>query len=623
MASGCDEDGSGSSSQKVVYVLDCGGQYCHLIASRIRQHSALSKVVPCDVAASSLRATAGAIIVSGGPESVFDPGSRRVDKAVWSLDVPILGICYGCQMLCQDLGGVVEASAVGEFGEAKLEFDREACRLLPASMGVVWMSHQDRVVEMPPGFVTVGATANSPHAVVAHTERPVFGVQFHPEVRHTTGGFELLGKFVDIAGLRGTWKCEDFVEAEVARLERSVGSSSVFALVSGGVDSTVAYALIAKALPAERVAGLYVDTGMMRKNETALVRESLEKAGLGRALRYVDASEDFLEALRGLVEPEAKRRAIGAEFLKVQRRECARLSKGDWLLGQGTIYPDTIESGGDSGTKADVIKTHHNRVPEVEALLAQGLVVEPLAALYKDEVRAVGARLGLPPTLVGRHPFPGPGLGVRLLCHGATPTPGPSLSPRDLALLPEGVQADVPPCRSVGCQGDARTYRNFVVLSGPYPRDWEVLNAIATKLINQNGQINRVVVSLTRNTRSGPASTLRLADGAPHTVTRARLDKLREADAACTALLAEAGLMDQIWQCPVAMAPLALSDGDPRAEAVVLRPVDSTEAMTASFSRLPWAVADSVCAAVLEATPGISDVLYDVTNKPPGTIEWE
>lgn len=595
---------------KAVYVLDCGGQYCHLIASRIRQHAALSKVVPCDVDVSTL-ANAGAVIVSGGPESVFDPEARRVDPRVWNLDVPILGICYGCQMLCHDLGGRVEEGSVGEFGEATLRvLENGQEPVLGLKEAVVWMSHRDRIVELPPGFKTVGTTDHSPHACVAHSTKPVFGLQWHPEVKHSTIGFETLGAFVDLAGLRGTWKCENFVDAEIKRLQEI--EKSVFVLVSGGVDSTVAYALIAKALPADRVAGLYVDTGMMRKGETKLVKESLKMAGLSDNIKYVDASESFLKALEGIVEPELKRRAIGNEFLQVQRRECAKLEKREWLLGQGTIYPDTIESGGDQkGKKADVIKTHHNRVPEIDALLAAGLVVEPLAKLYKDEVRKVGEQLGLPPSLVWRHPFPGPGLGVRLLCtngeyHPEIPSPIPN--------------ATVPPIRSVGCQGDSRTYRNFLVLDS-YDRDWDKLSTHATSLINANTAINRVVISLVDKAKGDFVVT----PSAPHTVTRDRLDKLRDADDAVTRILYETGYMDKIWQCPVAMAPIVRkADEAVGREAIILRPVDSTEAMTASFSKLPWNLVDQLASAVQETLgDACSDVLYDITNKPPGTIEWE
>ncbi|KAJ8603350.1 hypothetical protein CTAYLR_004269 [Chrysophaeum taylorii] len=610
---------------KAVYVVDCGGQYCHLIASRIRQHEALSKVVPCDVAASSLLGDVGAVIVSGGPESVFDPSSRRVDPALWDLEVPILGICYGCQMLCQDLGGRVEAAPVGEFGRARLFVSRENNSLLltPEHDGsVVWMSHRDRVTALPPDFETIATTEHSPHAAVAHKKKPLFGLQLHPEVAHTERGLEILRNFVDLAGLRGTWRCADVAQHQISRIQEKTGENlSVFVLVSGGVDSAVAFALIAKALPAHRVAGLYVDTGMMRKDETAKVKASLR--ALGGNLKFVDASDLFLKNLEGVTNPEAKRRVIGDTFLQVQKEECGFLSDDThWLLGQGTIYPDTIESGKGG---ADVIKTHHNRVPEIERLLRAGQVVEPLAQLYKDEVRAVGEKLGLPKHLVWRHPFPGPGLGVRLLCvEDERPPPSRVVVLRNHRGV---VKVDIPPLRSVGCQGDSRTYKNFVVFKTGYPRDWVELDRMATDVINEHDAINRATISLTNN-----ATPFVITPGAPHTVTRSRLDLLREADALVHQAFVDADLMTSIWQCPVAMAPLTFHDNAAAAasssssskETIILRPVDSTEAMTASFSKLPWDLLDHLTNALFDKLGDrISDVLFDITNKPPGTIEWE
>jgi len=653
---------------KPIYVLDCGGQYCHLIASRIRQHEALSVVAPCETSAAELASKASAVIVSGGPQSVFEASSPRVDPAVWSLDMPLLGICYGCQMLCRDLGGEVVASDVGEYGPAALELvdddDDETSSSSSSSVvvasEVVWMSHKDVVSTLPKGMKTIAKTKNSPHAAVRVVGKPIFGVQFHPEVRHTRRGDEMIGNFVTLAGVRGTWKATDFVKAQIDAIRHKVlgdddenddendddGSSkkkkkSVFTLVSGGVDSTVAFALIAKALPKDRVRGLYVDTGMMRLNETETVKSSLEKAGLGADnLHFVDASSRFLEALEGATAPEVKRKIIGREFVNVQKDECAKLMQHDvqWLLGQGTIYPDTIESGGEK-KKADVIKTHHNRVPEIDELLEKGLVLEPLADLYKDEVRAVGEQLGLPKAMVWRQPFPGPGLGVRLLCVGddldqkKETVDFDALRDEATKLVPEGFLVDVPPLKSVGCQGDARTYRHFAVFDN-YPHDWDLVADAATRLVNAHDDINRVVLSLggrkKRGTKNGhhppeqqqpPRYTV--TPGAPHTVTKRRLDLLRRADDLATAHLEEGGFMKDIWQCPVAMAPLTL---DPTAnkEVIVLRPVESTEAMTASFFRLPFdTLADLADKLLANLHDDIADVFFDVTNKPPGTIEWE
>ena len=432
----------------------------------------------------------------------------------------------------------------------------------------------------------------------------------------------MLGAFVDLCGLRGSWRMDDFVDEQLAKIRNKCSDGrSVFVLVSGGVDSTVTYALLAKALPPDRILGLYVDTGMMRKGESALVEESLQKAGLPN-LRCVDASAQFLGALEGLTAPEAKRRAIGQQFLAVQRDKCKELGLDPekWLLGQGTIYPDTIESGG-AAKKADVIKTHHNRVPEIDALIERGLVVEPLADLYKDEVRAVGERLGLAPHLVWRQPFPGPGLGVRLLCHdGEDDDADMRAKAAAAATALIGATVSVPPLKSVGCQGDARTYRNFGVICGDYGRDWDLLGDAATKIVNESGSLNRVCVSLLHN-KAGDAPSFAVSPGGPHTCTSDRFDVLREADAIATQKLTDAGLMRKIWQCPVAMAPLTLN-GE-KGEVIILRPVDSTEAMTASFYRVPFEICDDIASAIKEALPQIADVLFDVTNKPPGTIEWE
>ena len=380
------------ATNKKICVLDCGGQYCHLIASRLRRHEALSVIVPCDVAVADLH-DAAAIVVSGGPQSCFDAESMRVDPKLWALPVPILGICYGCQMMCRDLGGTVEEASVGEYGAATLNVSNGGALLQTAQATTVWMSHRDRVTALPAGFATTASTDHCPHAAVACEAdgKRLYGFQFHPEVTHSEEGGNMLGAFVDLCGLRGTWRMDDFVAEQLAAIKAKCSDGrSVFVLVSGGVDSTVTYALLAKALPADRILGLYVDTGMMRKGESELVEASLEKAGLPN-LKCVDASAQFLKALEGLTAPEAKRRAIGQQFLQVQRDMCKELGLDPekWLLGQGTIYPDTIESGG-AAKKAAVIKTPHNRVPEIEALIARGLVLEPLADLYKDEVRAVG-----------------------------------------------------------------------------------------------------------------------------------------------------------------------------------------------------------------------------------------
>jgi GMP synthase (glutamine-hydrolysing) len=621
------------ANQKI-YVLDCGGQYAHLIASRIRKYEALSVIVPADTPASELT-DAGAVIVSGGPQSVYDPESLTVDNELWNLPCPILGICYGMQLMCHNLGGKVETAEAGEYGRAQIEVVKPDATLFEAvpAQSDAWMSHRDRVVTVPDGFEAVCTTEECPFAAVQCVSdgRKIFGVQFHPEVTHTKYGETILGNFVTLAGLQGSWKMENFIEQQISKIQaKCEGGRKVFMLVSGGVDSTVVFSLLCKAVPG-KVIGLFVDTGMMRHEEGKMVQAALQETFQGAKLHFVNAESEFLQALEGETAPEVKRRIIGQMFLEVKKTKCAEfgLNPDEWLLGQGTIYPDTIESGGKkkgSTQVADVIKTHHNRVPEIEALIEAGLVIEPCADLYKDEVREVGEKLGLPSHLVWRHPFPGPGLGVRLLCHPG----GDAAADMDMdalaaqieamrALAGEGVTVTVPLLKSVGVQGDSRTYKNFAILGGSYPRDWPHLDALATKIINTQTMVNRVTVSLCFNEAGCEQPSYTVPTEAA-TCTAERFARLRAADHIVHQELLAANLMSSVWQCPVAMAPLANVGAE---ETIIMRPVTSTEAMTAEFSRLPWDVVLRIGSRVKSEVGGVLDVLYDITNKPPGTIEWE
>ena len=621
---------------KKIYVLDCGGQYAHLIASRVRKHEALSVIVAADTPASEL-VDAGAVIVSGGPQSVYDPESLTVDTAVWDMPCPVLGICYGMQLMCQNLGGKVEEAQSGEYGRAKLSVVNPDSVLFKGvdAQSDAWMSHRDRVIAVPEGFAATGTTDHCPFASCECLERQMYGLQFHPEVTHSVFGETILGNFIESAGLKGSWRMDNFIEEQVAAIQaKCEGGRKVFVLVSGGVDSSVTFALLTKALGVDRVLGLFVDTGMMRKDEGSMVETELQKTFPGANLHYVKAEDEFLAALAGETAPEKKRRIIGQKFLDVQKVKVAEfgLNPEEWLLGQGTIYPDTIESGGKKkGSKqvAEVIKTHHNRVPEIEALIEAGLVIEPCADLYKDEVRAVGEKLGLPGFMVWRHPFPGPGLGVRLLCHPGGAVADDTIDLAALAenetaikgMIGEGATAKIPLMKSVGVQGDSRTYKHFAIIGGAYPKDWLALDELATKIINTQGCVNRVTASLCFNEAGCDAPAYDVHTKAA-TCTRDRFETLREADAVVHQELAAADLMASVWQCPVAMAPLATSS-DGTDECVILRPVTSTEAMTAEFSRLPWEVVSKIATRIKAEVPGVLDVLYDITNKPPGTIEWE
>jgi GMP synthase (glutamine-hydrolysing) len=591
-----------------VGVVDFGGQYTHLIARRVRQLGVYSEVVGPRAGADEVKGYKG-LIFSGGPASVYEKDAPQANPALLKSGLPILGLCYGHQLICRDLGGEVKRGKVHEFGPAELHPDRSHPLFAGMSeTSVVWMSHGDEVSRLPAGFHRVGYTVHCDLAAVANDARKIYGVQFHPEVTHSEEGMLLLKNYLSLIGCRFEWKVADYLKGLEAKLRAQCEGKKVFLLVSGGVDSTVAFALLNKALGPERVLGLHIDNGLMRKNESADVIEFMNKEGF-RNLKVRDASADFLKALEGVHAPEAKRKIIGETFLTVKDDALAalRLDPKEWLLAQGTIYPDTIESGGTQN--AAVIKTHHNRVEAVLDLLAKGLVVEPLADLYKDEVRELGELLGIPHRLVWRHPFPGPGLGVRLLC---SPSADRKVDPEATSkarflLAPEGLEGEVLPVESVGVQGDARTYAHPLLIRGL--RDWEKADKLAVAMTNRVREVNRVV--LEAGALPGPYQPVAAR------CDKARLDLLREADDICTRFLEAESLYSTLWQMPVVLLPLAKGG----APVFVLRPVISSEAMTARFAALPFPALDKLWIALKAA--GAGAMLYDVTHKPPGTIEWE
>ena len=371
-----------------------------------------AEVHPSDTPASELAGAKG-IIISGGPASVYDTASPTIDAALLEQSAPILGICYGQQIFAHLLGGVVKPGRKGEYGPARLQVTGRSHLFDSFESGTqVWMSHRDTVEEAPPGFQVLASTATCSIAAIENRARGLYGVQFHPEVVHTTHGKALLSNFVfGICGCTEDWDPRHRIPQIEEEILRTVGDRSVFFFVSGGVDSTVAFTLCLRALGPERVRGVYVDTGLMREGENEFVR-----AMFGASVAIENAAEQFLKPLAHVVEPEEKRRIIGEQFVLVQERiiESRHLLDGNWILGQGTIYPDTIESGGTKN--AAVIKTHHNRVDGIQKLIAANRIVEPLSSFYKDEVREIGRELGLSPELLDRHPFPGPGLAIRILC---------------------------------------------------------------------------------------------------------------------------------------------------------------------------------------------------------------
>jgi len=591
---------SGAPFPPQITVLDAGGQYCHLIARKVREAGVYAEVCPSHTPAAQLARRRG-LIISGGPSSVYEPGSPTVDPAVFAQGAAVLGICYGHQLMAQLLGGKVRKGEHGEYGLAILE-RVEADPLLAGlpDKHEVWMSHRDTVAELPPGFRRLAATATCQVAAMGDAARRLYGVQFHPEVVHTRYGREILENFLfGICGCRRDWDPRGRVAELEALIRQTVGNRNVFFFVSGGVDSAVAFTLCLRALGPARVRGIYVDTGLMREGETEFVGELFGRLA-PRAVELINAQARFLSALAGISDPERKRRIIGDEFVSVQQEilESEHFLEGDWILGQGTIYPDTIESGGSA--QAAVIKTHHNRAPGIQRLLEAGRVVEPLSCFYKDEVRQIGRELALPEALLERHPFPGPGLAIRCLCAEAEAS---------LERRPEGWLA---PLRSVGVQGDSRSYRAVLILEDS-PAPERKLEVRAAELVNRITGINRVVA------RAGGRSPLGELRVRPAGLTPERLARLRRADAVVRELSHRRRFDREVWQFPVILIPLGQAG---RPDSVVLRPVDSVDGMTARAVVMDSSLLSEITAALLDIE-GVSSVFCDLTHKPPGTIEWE
>ncbi len=510
---------------KTIVVLDFGAQYSKLIARRVRESQVYSLIVPYNTPMETLSEMKPAgIIFSGGPSSVHQDGSPKPDPRVFELGVPILGICYGVQLFAHMLGGKVERAPEREYGIAHLEHS-DATGIFNGVDGrtQVWMSHGDRVVDLPAGFHVVGTTENSPYAAIADPDRQFYGVQFHPEVVHTPQGKQILSNFVHrICGCDASWDMGSFVESAVNEIRRRVNGKQVLCGLSGGVDSSVAAVLIHKAIGAN-LNCVFVNNGLLRKGEAELVQRVF-RDNFHINLDYADAEDRFLDALKGVSEPEQKRKIIGSVFIDVFEEEARRLGHMDFLA-QGTLYPDVIESVSATGGPSATIKSHHNVGGLPEDMNLE--LLEPLRELFKDEVRALGRELGLPEEIVGRHPFPGPGLGVR-------------------------------------CIGE---------------------------------------------------------------ITRERLDTLREADAIFIDEIKKAGLYDDIWQALVCLLPVRSVgvQGDERTyeEVCSLRAVTSEDAMTADWFRFPPEVLQRVASRICNEVKHINRVLYDVTSKPPGTIEWE
>ena len=612
------------SSQKLG-ILDFGSQYTHLLASQIRKLGAFSEIILPQSFSSKKAQQYQALVLSGGPSSIYETQAPRCSSDIFHLNIPILAICYGYQLLVDELKGEVQASEYHEYGAAVLEIQRKS-PLLPFKIGDnirVWMSHGDRIYKVPPHFETIARTRDCPHAVIAHKEKKILALQFHPEVQHTEKGREILSHFLNLSHLRNTWSLSHFLKREEEKNRKNIPKDKkVFFLLSGGVDSSVAFALLSRSLGSERLLGLYIDTGLMRLGESEEIKRNLSHLGNAR-IEILDASSDFFSALQNIYDPEEKRKIIGELFIQIQQAFTKKLGLDPekWYIGQGTIYPDQIESG--TSQNSHTIKTHHNRVEAISLLLEKGLIIEPLSSLYKDEVRELGALLNLHQSLLERHPFPGPGLAIRCLCSSLANEKKYSILENienkeiiDQKLAKLHISLKAIPALSVGVQGDKRSYSPCLSLF--YQKDlpdFDLLFPISKELINRHFQFNRVLLHI------GPCTDIKLKRKKNAFITPKRIGYLRKMDHIVSCFLHEKNIYKDIWQFPVVFLPLSITE-ESDSESLVLRPVCSVDAMTAS----PYFMKKEYLWELYErliALPFCDAVFYDLSTKPPGTIEWE
>ena len=628
-------------SREEIIVLDFGSQYAHLIAKRFRMLGYYSEIALPSADTASLAGAKG-IVFSGGPASVYDENTPDFNSEILNLDIPILGLCYGHYMVQLGYNGKVGKADVGEFGFAELNFAdgmNGASAKCPLFKGVegsqqVWMSHQDGVLQMGEGFEVVGSTKDCPFAATQNLAKRRFSLQFHCEVKDTPCGNQIFQNFADYCGMEKNWDQDTVLNIILENIKKEADGRNVLLFLSGGVDSTITFALLNKALGQDRVLGLHIDNGFMRKNESHNVAEAYRKFGFTNFI-VEDASESFLKAIAGLTDPQKKRMAVGENFITVRNEVTARQNLDDtWLLAQGTLYPDIIESGGTKNSHT--IKTHHNRVAGIQELIAKGLIIEPIRDLYKDEVRAIGKKLGLSDELVMRHPFPGPGLSINVLCNDGKTNPKDAeelplaqkeLDEIKLDMFCEKCQASlkrsVLPVRSVGVQGDFRTYRFPALLTFAdegdgfyhFPDKREKIEECSSTITNAAKYINRTCIKLFQ--RPGLSNdALKIQEGY---CDRRRLDQLREVDNIVLTELHKSGWYDKIFQHLTIDLPYASSADH---ASFVLRPVISEDVMTARFAMWPKDLLSTIVHKIAEL-PFVDALYFDATNKPPATFGWE
>lgn len=603
-----------------VAILDAGAQYGKVIDKKVRGLSVESVILPMNTPAEKLSGYS-AIIISGGPQSVYAEDAPAFDPKIFDLNIPMLGICYGMHLLAHVSNGNVSRGNRREDGPCTITVEPDS--LLFNGFDVdqeVLNSHGDSVMEVPEGYRVIG-NSNGLIAAIENSELQRYGVQFHPEVDLTEHGDDILRNFLyKISGVTGEYTMEDRKEKAILEIREKVGSRKVLMLVSGGVDSTVCATLLNEAIGAENVIAIHIDNGFMREQESQKVKNALEAVGL--TLTVIDAAEEFYAQVAGICDPEEKRKRIGDTFMTIADNAIRQLGieNENIVIAQGTLRPDLIESASKIASgKADAIKTHHNDTPAVRKLREAGRVIEPLSDYHKDEVRILGEQLGLPEELVWRQPFPGPGLAIRVIC-AEKPYRGDDFQEIEHALEnfeSDTVRASLLPIQTVGVQGDGRSYNYCVGLSGEC--NWSELLSIAKEIPKTIHSVNRVVYIF------GEPITEPITEITPTYLTPSVVQQLRHADTIVNEILLQYGLLKTLSQVPVVLFPVHF--GEPGNRSIAIRTFMTNDFMTGVPATpgkdIPEDVLQEMVNRILNEVDSISRVVYDLTSKPPGTTEWE